>query len=82
MGWTRKIPSPWDFPGSSVVKTQASTERGLGLIPGWGTKSPHTQWCGKKKLFLFKKEKKIPSPFLLLKTHGVYFSISKGHQVD
>ena len=41
----------------------------------------HTPSGVAKKLFLLKK-KKIPSPFLLLKTHGVYFSISTARQVD
>ena len=79
MGWTQKIPSPWDFPGSSVVKSQASTGGGLGSISGWGTNSQHALEKKKKKLL---KKKKILSPFLLLKTHSVYFSISKVHQVD
>ena len=26
------------------------TAKGLGLIPGWGTKIPHAVWCGQKKL--------------------------------
>ena len=30
----------WDFPGGPVVKTSPSKARGVGLIPGWGTKSP------------------------------------------
>ena len=37
---------------------------------------------GVAKKIIFIKKKKIPSPFLLLKTHGVYFSISKARQVD
>ena len=32
----------WGFPGSPVVKTSPSTAGRMGLIPGWGTKMPHT----------------------------------------
>ena len=33
--------SPWDFPGSPVVKTSPSSAGGAGSIPGWGAKMPH-----------------------------------------
>ena len=26
----------------------ASIARGVGLIPGWGTKTPHAMWCSQK----------------------------------
>lgn len=29
-----------EFPGSPVVKSQAFTDKGLGLVPGQGTKVP------------------------------------------
>ena len=28
---------------------RASTAKGRGLIPGWGTKIPQAAWCGQKK---------------------------------
>ena len=31
----------WDFPGGPVVKNPPSNAGDAGLIPGWGTKSPH-----------------------------------------
>ena len=34
-------PSSWDFPGGPVVKVSPSNARGMGSIPGWGTKIPH-----------------------------------------
>ena len=36
-----KSPGPGDFPNGPVVKTPASTARSMGLIPGWGLKTPH-----------------------------------------
>ena len=33
-----------DFPGGPVVKTSPSKARGMGLIPGQGTKIPHALW--------------------------------------
>ena len=56
MGWTQKIPSPWDFPGSSVVKTQASIGGGLGSISSWGTNSQHAL---EKKKIIKEKENSI-----------------------
>ena len=47
----------WDFPGSPVVKTRASSAGGMGLIPGGGTKIPHAAWHGQKK--------KNKTPFIL-----------------
>ena len=34
-----KILANWDFPGGAVAKTLCSQSRGLGLIPGEGTRS-------------------------------------------
>ena len=38
-----------EFPGSSVVKTRASTAGGTGLIPGLETKISHARWHGQLK---------------------------------
>ena len=47
-----------DFPGDPVVKTPHLQSRGMGSIPGRGTKILHATQCGqKKKKFNFKKEK-------------------------
>ena len=46
------IENPWRetyFPGSSVVRLHVPSARIPGLIPGQGTKIPHTGWCGQKK---------------------------------
>ena len=32
-----------------------STAGGTGLIPGWGTKIPHSTWCSQKKKFTYRK---------------------------
>ena len=32
----------WDFPGGPVVKNPPCNASDVGLIPGWGTKIPHT----------------------------------------
>ena len=37
-----------DFPGGPVVKTSPSNAEGVGLIPGWGTKTTHA-WNPKSK---------------------------------
>ena len=34
----------WDVPGGPVVKTSPASARGVGLIPGRGTKIPHVSW--------------------------------------
>ena len=41
----------WDFPGGPVVKTLCFQCRGLGWIPGRGTKIPHAVQRGQKKVF-------------------------------
>ena len=46
----------WDLPGSPVVKTLCFQSRGMGLIPGQGTKVPNAVWCGHKVKI---KKKKI-----------------------
>ena len=30
-----------DLPGGTVVKNPPSNTKGMGVIPGWGTKIPH-----------------------------------------
>ena len=39
----------WDWPGGPVFKTPRFYAGGLGLIPGWETKIPHTLQCDRKK---------------------------------
>ena len=41
MGWR-------EFPGSPVVRTRCFHCRGLGSIPGWGTKIPQAAQHGQK----------------------------------
>ena len=36
-----KSDAPGDFPGGSVIKASCCQCRGVGSIPGWGTKIPH-----------------------------------------
>ena len=38
----------WDFPGGAIVKTLHFYLRGMGSIPGKGTKIPHAAWHGQK----------------------------------
>ena len=38
-----------DFPGSPVVQTPQSRARGVGSIPGQGTKIPHEARHGKER---------------------------------
>ena len=38
-----------EFPGGPVVRTQRFNCRGLGSIPGWGTKIPQAVQHGQKK---------------------------------
>ena len=42
------VGSPW----WSSDQDCASTARGTGSIPGWGTKMSHTSWCSSKKKML------------------------------
>ena len=51
----RKKEKPWDFPGGPVVTTPCFHCRGVGLIPGQGTRNLHAACMAKKK----KKEKEI-----------------------
>ena len=52
-GNTYKLKIPWDFPGSSVVKTpHISTAEGMSSIPSWGTKIPHAT-TKKKSINIF-----------------------------
>ena len=44
-----------DFPGSPVVKTLPSNAGGVGSIPGWGAKMPHSSWPKKKKKYYCNK---------------------------
>ena len=34
------------------LRLHASTTEGMGSVPGWGTKIPHTAWHGQKKKVL------------------------------
>lgn len=36
-------------PGGQWLGLHASTARDMGLIPGWGTQTPHAAQCQKKK---------------------------------
>ena len=44
-----KIMNQWEFLGGSVVRTWCFQCQGLGLIHGWGSKSPQVSWYSKKK---------------------------------
>ena len=48
--------NPREFPGCPMVRTRAVTTKGMGSIPGWGTKVPqavrHSQMKKKKPLCL------------------------------
>ena len=44
-----------DFPGSSVSKTPLFQCRGMGSVPGWGTKIPQATWYSQKK----KRKRKV-----------------------
>ena len=48
MSPSSKIPKHWDFPGDPLVKTICFQYRGLGSIPGWGTKIPDTMEHSRK----------------------------------
>ena len=48
-GYCSKNSCCWDFTGGPVVKNPCSNAGEMGLIPGRGTKIPHTTWCGRKK---------------------------------
>ena len=51
--WKKRV-----FPSDPGVRLHASTAGGTGLIPGWGTKTPHATWHGQEKLK--RMEKDIP----------------------
>ena len=59
MGWAKGKPDPdllkhrsWrDFPSSPVVRTRCFHCRGLGLIPGQGTKVPQALWRSQEKKY-------------------------------
>ena len=38
-----------EFPGGSVVKIWSYHDKGLGSVPGWGTKIPQAVLQGRKK---------------------------------
>ena len=46
-----KSDAPGDFPGGSVIKASCCQCRGVGSIPGWGTKTPHALGHSQKILF-------------------------------
>ena len=37
-----------DFPSDPVIKIPPFNAEGVGLIPGRGTRIPHTAWCSQK----------------------------------
>ena len=39
----------WEFPGGKVVRICVLTAKGLGSIPGRGTKIPQAMWCSQKE---------------------------------
>ena len=45
-----KTNNPGDFPGVPVVKNPPSNAGDTSLIPGQGTKIPHTSWPEKQNL--------------------------------
>ena len=48
-----KLKIPWDFPGSSVVKTpHIPTAGGPGSIPSWETKIPYATTKTKKYKYI------------------------------
>ena len=49
-----KSDAPGDFPGGSVIKASCCQCRGVGSIPGWGTKTPHA--LGHAKRFCFQSD--------------------------
>ena len=55
-----------DFPGNPVVKTPHFQCRGMGSIPGWGTKISHAVRVGKKK-------KKVPPENIIFPHPGMGF---------
>ena len=52
------FPTPGDLPSMYLetslaiqwLKFHISTLGGMGAVPGWGAKIPHTGWQGKKKI--------------------------------
>ena len=54
--WVQK--GLWDFPGGPVVKTLRFQCRGMGSIPGQGTKIPHSVQCSQKTKKIKKKKRK------------------------
>ena len=57
----------WDFPGSPVVKTDASHAGDMGLIPGQGTKIPQATGIGNEQITLLLKM----TFFFLQKVHSL-----------
>ena len=53
-----------DFPGSLVVKIHASSGRGVGLVPGWGTQISHATRCSQEKK---ERKKEIQKPYSKVK---------------
>ena len=58
--WVFKLESR-NFPGSPVVKTPRSNADGIGLTPGWGTKTPHAAWLTEKKKKIVRIKETIQS---------------------
>ena len=45
----------WDVPGGPAISLQASSEKGMGLIPDQGTKIPYASCAAKGIYFKIKK---------------------------
>ena len=45
----------WDFPGGQWLRLHSLYARGMGSIPGQGTKILHAAWHGAPKKFIFQK---------------------------
>ena len=43
-----------EFPDVPVLRTRCFHCRGLGSIPGWGTRIPQAMWQGQKEFVLLK----------------------------
>ena len=69
LNYTFKNSYSRDFPGGLVVKTRASTAKGMGLIPGQGTNILHATWYGQKK----KKKKKTVNFVMYILIQKVFF---------
>ena len=62
-GWTEKV-GYGTFLAVQWLRFCASNARGLGSIPGWGTKIPHAARCGQENIKKKKKENVGYTPFV------------------